>query len=244
MEMSGSIADAAAELDRIARTTADASGYFAALYARVTGRLAAAVARSEFEDNAGMERFASTFASYYLRAVPGGFGRPRCWQASWDVVTEPGFLIVQHLLLGINAHVNHDLALAVVDVADERGDLGSIRADFDGVNDVLAQTYGDVLHDLDRVSRWATEAATVGGGHAFNFSLRHARRQAWEAAGRLHPLDSDGRHAYAAELDRLVAVLAYLVTQPPAPVRPFLWFARRLEQRNPRAVVAALLGER
>ncbi len=49
--------------------------------------------------------------------------RPRCWQASWDVAGDASLLIVQHLLLGINADVNHDLALAVVEVADQTGDL-------------------------------------------------------------------------------------------------------------------------
>ncbi|MBW3575837.1 MAG: hypothetical protein KY450_13520 [Actinobacteria bacterium] len=242
--MSGSIGDAAADLRRIARDAGDASGYFPALYARVTGRLADAIARSEFADGPGMDRFASTFASYYLRAATGGVVRPRCWQACWDVAGAPGLLIVQHLLLGINAHVNHDLALAVVDVADERGQLAPIRADFDAVNDVLAQTYEDVLGDLDRVSRWVSEAATVGGGRAFNFSLRHARRQAWGAAERLHPLDRSGRQAYGVELDRLVSVLAYLVSRPPVPLRPLAWLARRLEERDPGAVVDALLGER
>ena len=36
---------------------------------------------------------------------------------------EEKLLIVQHLLLGINAHVNHDLALAVVEMAAERGEI-------------------------------------------------------------------------------------------------------------------------
>lgn len=64
------MADAAAELDRIPRATAGATGYFAALSAGVTGRLAATVARPEFGDHPGMERFASTFASYRARRSP------------------------------------------------------------------------------------------------------------------------------------------------------------------------------
>ena len=87
-------------------------------------------------------------------------------------------LIVQHLLLGINAHVNYDLPRVVVELADERGDLRSMRHDFDAVNDVLAATYAEVVKDLDRVSRWVNGAARLGGGRAFNFSLtlaRHAR---------------------------------------------------------------------
>jgi hypothetical protein len=43
-------------------------------------------------------------------------------------------------------------------------------------------------------------------------------------------------------LDRLVTVLAYLVTRPPAAARPLLFLARRLEESDPRTVTRALLG--
>jgi hypothetical protein len=74
---------------------------------------------------------------------------------------------VQHLLLGINAQVNHDLAQAIVEVAHRYDGLEAMRDDFDLVNDVLARTYTGVIRDLDRVSRWASEAAMLGGGELF-----------------------------------------------------------------------------
>lgn len=229
------IAETAAELRSIARGADDARGYFPALYSRVTDRVAAAGIA---------EPLAVTFASYYVRAFRGEVEPPRCWRASWDVAGDDGLLIVQHLLLGINAHVNHDLPLAVVDVAREVGGLQSLRADFDAINDVLADTYHHVIRDLDGVARWTSEASALGGGRLFNFSLRVARRQAWDAAVRLFPLDEAETAAYRAELDRLVSVLAYLVTEPPLPVRVLLPLVRRLEQRDPRTVTAALLGPR
>lgn len=238
------IADTAAELRAIALAADDASGYFPALYSRVTSRIAEAISDKSFEDGARMERLAVTFADYYLRAVAvaSPADRPRCWQATWDVAGDGRLLIVQHLLLGINAHVNHDLALAVVDIARDTGDLPGVRPDFLAVNDVLATTYVDVLRDLDRVSRWTNEAAALGGGRLFNFSLRVARDQAWAAAERLYPLDAAAAAAYRAELDRLVSVLAYLVTRPAFPLPLLIPVARLLEQRNPRKVVRALLG--
>ena len=112
------------------------------------------------------------------------------------------------------------------------------------MNDILAETYDDVLRSLDRVSRWANLAASVGGGKVFNFSLRVARSRAWGAAERIHALEHEAeRAAYLAELDRLVSVLAYLITRPPLPTRPLLWLGRRLEQRDPRAVTASLLSD-
>lgn len=229
------ITETAEELRSIARGADDARGYFPALYSRVTTDVAAAGIA---------ERLAVAFAAYYLRAFRGEGRVPRCWQASWDVAGDGNLLIVQHLLLGINAHVNHDLPLAVVEVAREVGNLPSMKADFEAINDVLAATYHDVLRDLDGVARWTSEAAALGGGRLFNFSLRVARAQAWDAAVRLYPLGEAEAADYRAELDRLVSVLAYLVTRPALPARLLLPLVRRLEQRDPRTVTAALLGPR
>jgi Family of unknown function (DUF5995) len=233
----------AQELRSIARNSTDATGYFPALYARVTSNVAAAIAAGRFEDGERMDTFATTFASYYLRAMRAEIPRPRCWQATRDVANDNDLLIVQHLLLGINAHVNHDLAQAVVDAADATGDLTAARRDFDAINNVLESASTEVLRDLDRVSRWVNKISALGGGRGFNFSLRVARARAWDAAQHLYPLNTEGRTAYIGELDRLVSVVAYLITRPSFPASLFVKVTRRLEQRDPTTVTTALLGE-
>jgi hypothetical protein len=238
------IADTAKELRAAAFAAGDASGYFPAMYSRVTERIAASIEDGAFEDGPRLDRFATRFASHYLAAVHDHGRGPQCWQASWNVAADPRLLIVQHLLLGINAHVNYDLPRAVVEVADERGDLLSIRHDFDVVNDVLAATYVDIVKDLDRVSRWVNSASRLGGGHAFNFSLALARARAWQAAAAMYPLTAEGRRAYAELLDRLVSVIAFQITRPNLLLRPLVSLARRLEEHDATKVVTALVGER
>lgn len=238
------IADTANDLRAVALAAGDASGYFPALYSRVTARIGVSIDEGAFADGPGMDRFATRFASHYLTAARDHQRGPLCWQACWNVASDPKLLIVQHLLLGINAHVNYDLPRAVVEVADERGELHSIRPDFDAVNDVLATTYVDVVKDLDRVSRWVNRAARLGGDHAFNFSLRLARARAWQAATAMYPMSADGRRAYAVELDRLVSVLALLITRPSPVARPILNLARRFEEHETTKVVTAMLGQR
>lgn len=235
-----------AQLRRIAADADDASGFFPAMYAQVTAAVEQRCVEGRFDDPDRMVRFVDRFAGYYVDALTAhrtGGPVPACWRASWDVAGDGRLLVVQHLLLGMNAHINHDLPQAVVAVADAGGDLGSVRADFEAINDVLADSYDDTVKRLDRVARWTSEAASLGGGRLFRFSLTTARRQAWAAAERLYPLDDDGRASYIAELDRLVAVLALLVTRPHPPVSWLLPLARRLEQRDCRRVTAALLGE-
>jgi hypothetical protein len=223
----------------------DGSGHFPAMYARVTANVAQAASDGRFADAPGMVTFAERFAARYLRPRAGEGPFPGCWQAAWEVGPDRHLLIVQHLLLGINAHVNHDLPQVVVGLADERGDgdTAALRRDFDAVNDVLAATYPMVLHELGRLSRWVNVVASRGGTRLFEFSLTEARRQAWGAATRIRPLDEMGRAAYVADLDQLVRVLAHLIAHPGTPASLFVRMGRMVEEHDPRVVTAALLGD-
>lgn len=230
------------ELRAVALEAADASGYFPAMYAQVTDRIRTAATEGRFGDGEGMARFSETFAGWYLRPRAGIEPVPGCWKACWDVAGDGRLLIVQHLLTGINAHVNHDLPQVVVQLATESGHLDGMRADFDAVNDVLAETMSDVLRDLGRVSAWVNIAAARGGGRVFHFSLEAARAQAWRAAVRLDRLDDTARAADVAEIDRLVSVLAYLVTHPGRPATWAVRAGRWLEEDDPQRVTRDLLG--
>ena len=230
------------ELRSIALDAGDASGYFPALYARVTDRIRAAATDGRFEDPRRMEDFACAFARWYVRARTGQADVPGCWRAAFDVAGDDGLMIVQHLLLGINAHVNHDLPQVVVERAPASGDLTDLRADFDAVNDILAETIPSVLATLGTVSRWVNVVASRGGGRMFDFSLRVARTRAWDTAVRLERTAPADRPEYVADLDGLVRVLAYLVANPGAPASWGVAVARRLEEHDPRTVTSKLLG--
>lgn len=134
-----------AELRDVALDADDAAGYFPALYVRVTEDITADIRAGRFDDGERMERLVEALAGYYLRARRGEGSVPRCWQATWDVAADPDVLIVQHLLLGMNAHVNHDLAQAIVEIAPHYGGLQAVRADFGVTNDVLARLVHRVL---------------------------------------------------------------------------------------------------
>lgn len=221
----------------------DALGYFPALYARVTLRIEAGAQSGRFTDGDSMERFARAFAGWYLGPMGGSEPLPGCWRATRDVAADRRLLVVQHLLLGINAHVNHDLPQVVVQVAEQDGrDLPQMRGDFDAVNQVLAETMPEVVRDLGRVSAWVNGLAARWGSRLFEFSLETARDQAWRAAVTLHALDSAERAAHARQIDELVCTLAYLVTSPSKPAGMLLGILRRLEENDPAVVTRRLLG--
>jgi hypothetical protein len=219
-----------------------ADGYFAAMYARVTDRVQTAITDGRFGDGERTARFARSFADWYIGPRDGTRPVPACWKAGHDVAADRRLLIVQHLVLGINAHVNHDLPQVVVELAGAEDSLDVLRPDFDAINDILAETLPDILRDLGRVAGWTQVAASWGGGRAFNFSLGRARRQAWQCAERLQRADDVARAREVAELDRLVSVLAYLITRPSAPISVLLRVPRWLEPDDPHVVTSRLLG--
>ena len=230
------------ELRDAALGTDDASGYFVAMYARVTDRVQSGITAGRFGDGEQMARFARTFVDWYLGPRRGTRPLPSCWVAADDVARDRRLVIVQHLLLGINAHVNHDLPQVVVELADTGLTLDELRPGFDAVNELLAEAQPDILRDLGRVAGWIQVATSIGGGRLFHFSLARARDQAWSAAVRLQPLDPEARRRDVAELDRLVSVIAHLITRPGAPARWLLPIARWFEDDDPRVVTRQLLG--
>ena len=220
----------------------DAAGYFPAMYARVTERVDRAIGDGRFGDRERMAEFARTFADWYVGPRHGSRPMPSCWQATFDVADDRRLLIVQHLLLGINAHVNHDLPQVVVELAGAGRPLDSLRPDFAAINDILGETQAEILRDVGRVSGWTQWAAGAGGGRVFAFSLDRARDQAWATAERLHRVDEPTRAVEVAELDHVVTALAYMVTRPSAPVRWLLRVPRWLELDDPGEVTRRLLG--
>ena len=78
------LADTIEELRTVALASDDASGYFPAMYARVTDRIQRAASAGEFGDGDGMMQFARSFARWYLRPRNGATQVPGPWRAAWD----------------------------------------------------------------------------------------------------------------------------------------------------------------
>ena len=124
--------------DIIARARRDESrlGFFAVLYRNVTLQVREGIRNNLFEDGARMERLDVTFASRYLDAYEGfrqGQALSKCWRVSFEAAARWPPIILQHLLLGMNAHINFDLGIAAAETAP--GDeLPSLQHDFNQIN--------------------------------------------------------------------------------------------------------------
>src|SRR6266508_5418425 len=131
-------------------------GYFAAIYRNVTAKVAEGIASGFFDDCERMERFDVTFADRYLAALAGfeHGGKPAwSWERAFGAAAASRPIILQHLLVGINAHVNLDLGIAAAATAPGPA-LPGLRRDFDRINEILGALIAGVESDLAEVSPW------------------------------------------------------------------------------------------
>jgi hypothetical protein len=211
------------EIDRCVETQ-DACGYFAIVYRAVTARVRAGIAAGEFADGEQMERFDVLFARRYLDACAGwraGSAIPTAWRVAFEAGTSRRPLVAQHLLLGINAHINLDLGIAAA-AATRPGEVEALQHDFEKINDVLAELVDRMQAAIASISPWTRLVDVVGlrFDEAFvTFSLRRARADAWKFATELstHPLDQRSQLEQRRDAD--VTRLGDHIVRPGLPLR-------------------------
>src|SRR5215475_12529440 len=131
-------------------------GYFAALYRKVTISVKQGILNGRFEDGARMEMLDVNFANRYLEAdeLHRKGGTPTAsWLISFEAAGHWRPLILQQLLLGINAHINLDLGIAAVETSSE-DQLASLKHDFELINKLLADLVQPVQDNIGEASPW------------------------------------------------------------------------------------------
>jgi len=216
------IEDVIKDIDEVVRRSiAESSriGYFAALYHHVATSFKQAIARGEFKDPDRIERLDVVFFDRYLAAVdehwkdktPSG-----PWRATFNAAEDDRLIVLQHLLLGMNAHINFDLGIAVAEVCPGPL-LPEFQPDYMKMNALLAALLGGVLSDLCqiwptlRILDWLGGSLETG---LINFSMHDARDQAWKFATELDGKTEPERQALIARYDRDVTDLAKDVWHP------------------------------
>ncbi|MGH2645477.1 MAG: DUF5995 family protein, partial [Chitinophagaceae bacterium] len=116
--IANSIEEVISYLDKIIQSCKEKSsrmGYFASLYRAMTAGVQTGIAQGAFEDGPRMERLDVTFANRYLDAYTtyiSGKQTTHSWMHAFVASEQTNLTVVQHLLLGINAHINLDLGIA------------------------------------------------------------------------------------------------------------------------------------
>jgi hypothetical protein len=127
---------------------------FLSCYQLMTSNVLAATKQGEFEDPAWVRQLLHRFADYYFVALEAyerdPAAAPRVWQLAHSTAHDPRSLAIENLLLGVNAHINYDLVLTLVELLrpEWRGLSDEQRAtryaDHTYVNEILARTIDSV----------------------------------------------------------------------------------------------------
>jgi hypothetical protein len=195
---------------------ADRRSFFLRCYAMMTGNMLVAVDQGEFHDAAWVARLLDLFADYYFVALDAyqhdDTTTPAVWRLAHDTALQQQSPIIQDLLLGINAHINYDLVLALVDMLEP--DWQSLAPeqqtqryqDHSHVNDIIAGTIDSVQQQVVAPDdRWMGLVDWMLGPldeHVAARLIRQWREDVWRRAmDMLAAADPDER----ADLRRLLA---------------------------------------
>jgi hypothetical protein len=187
-----SVDEAIARMQMIEQSlpTADGLACFNRMYLEVTRDVHHRLAQGFFSDGPFMSTLDTMFANIYFEAVdalahpPSPI--PKAWQPLMEARTQPGIYPIQFALAGMNAHINHDLPIALVRTCTELGTApadGTHHADYQKVDALLDAAEQSVRQSFEsgealQEDRHAQEVLDLVG----NWSINSARDVAWDTA--------------------------------------------------------------
>jgi len=191
-------------------------GYFPALYRKVTIRLKEGIENGEFEDGPRMELLDVHFANRYLNAYflyKSHMPVTRSWAFAFEKTKNWWPLTLQHLVWGINAHINLDLGIAAVETIGDKP-ISELKNDFDKINEILAELVEEVQDELCEIWPLLKVFLKLSGkldDKLINFSMKLARDGAWEFAEELAATPQQDRPQAVVKRDTRIAQIAEYV---------------------------------
>jgi len=241
----------------------DARATFPDVYAIVTRQIADRVdlgAGAFFHDPRWISRLAGRFCERYLDtlrwSMDGGAQDCDAWDIAYAACARGGRLPIQHLMLGISAHINYDLAigiyrtLAEAEAAPDARALRRYKHDFDRVNDLLQASIPEVFAHL--IGRHRCDASRLIFRRAYALSRWAAlqivstwRERVWaDALAMLGAATPSARNRVVLRMERRSRRYARLLSVPAfasgvrvavAPPAPRKLLSMLFSQAQPRA---------
>jgi hypothetical protein len=190
-----SIDDVIGMMTAIDQTLPDSDGlkWFNRLYLRVTVAVnaATAAAAATFQDAAFVRALDVVFANLYFDAAAAGDADPAlappAWRPLFQARRDPGLARLQFALAGMNAHINRDLPVGIVDCYHALGGFPSVtdvrHGDFEQINGLLERVEAEVKTDFTTGVIGAIDAAAGQiDDLAAMWKVRKAREVAWSNA--------------------------------------------------------------
>jgi hypothetical protein len=197
----------------------DGVAVFNRVYLAVTEAVDRHIDAGRFPDARAATALDVRFAERYLDAVgtaAAGRRPPACWRPLFQFRRHPGVRPLQFAFAGVNAHIGHDLALAVVDTCRALGcEPVDLEDEFDRVGDLLVALEERVREDLMPGPDLLQIADPLTHLLA-SWSLERAREAAWAAARALWALRGlpDVAGEFTERLDTAVGFAGRMLLTP------------------------------
>ncbi len=182
----------------------DGLKWFNLLYLKVTEKVDTQPPANGWEDEAWLTLLDVVFAKFYFSAISGALDQPANTPSSWLALFEarnrPNVDRIQFALAGMNAHINHDLALALLQTDDDLHLNPSLNSpehdDYEHVNGLLEAELPAALTFLATgiLGELAQDTGKIGRLLA-GWNVRKARDLAWDFADHLRALPGPFRAA-------------------------------------------------
>lgn len=222
MNEATNIEEVISQLDNIINwsiTNKSRIGYFATLYRRMTVAVQQGIINNIFQDGKRMEQLDVEFANRYFFAWNAYLNKQPCsraWKLAFDACQNSGLICLQHLIMGINTHINLDLCIATAECCP--GDkIYDLESDFNKINEVIATQSQLVQNTLCKVWFPLTALNDIANNQekaVLNFSIDTARNCSWTNAIALAHTNDQIKNGLINQIDNTVVEIGEKVINP------------------------------
>ncbi len=222
MKYAQSINEVITQLDDVidwSKTHQSRIGYFASLYKLMTVAVQQGIINKKFDDGPRMEQLDVIFANRYLDAFYSYSNNKPCtnaWCKAFESCQTNNLVVLQHLILGINTHINLDLAIAAAQTCPGEK-IYDLQNDFEKINGVIADTSQKVQNSLSNIwfpLRFLQKIANKREEAVLNFSITASRKASWANAVALALVQGTAHSNYINLMDAKVVDIGNRIMKP------------------------------
>jgi hypothetical protein len=212
---------------------ADGVASFNYLYKRITEGVLAKLKNGEFKNPAFLAELDVQFASRYMRALNAYEKNPRCayeqdsncaacWRILFERRNNPQISRMQFAIAGVNAHVNFDLALALVatwKVVGPPDIAGTQYADYETINQIFRDEMSYLRRHFEDhfVREFDKSWLEMVSNHFDDMLVVISRNIAWHAGQEIRLLEKkspEQARSKAESMDRLARLASQAILAP------------------------------
>jgi hypothetical protein len=150
------------------------------------------------------------------------------WAKAFLISQNKNMLVLQHLLLGMNAHINLDLGIAAAEISTKEN-IHQLKNDFIKINEILSAQVDEVQFGLSSIWNPLKKILSKTGkfdNYLVDFSMKIARNGAWNFATEMAQLKEYGWLDSVQIRDFKVAEKSKIISHPNKWIQFLLWVIR------------------